>query len=185
VRAALVLAAFAVAVVTLVAVGTRPSVSGVPTPTTFSATGSGSTPTTPTTAAGGTATTAPASAPHSHHHASASAPTTTVPPYTGAKSAVSVVVANGTSTSGLAAHFSSLVGGSGWSMKTPVNTTTPQTTSVVYYASGEQAAADAIASAVGVKPSQVLPMASSVPVSGVTGTDVVVVIGQDLASAGT
>jgi hypothetical protein len=97
---------------------------------------------------------------------------------------VSVVVANGTNTAGLAAHFSSILGGSGWAMKTPANTSTPQTTSAVYYASGQQAAASEVASAIGVKKSQVLPMTSSVPVNAVTGTDVVVVIGQDLVGAG-
>ena len=35
------------------------------------------------------------------------------------------------------------------------------------------------------KPSQVLPLTSAVPVNGVTGTDVVVVIGQDLSSTTT
>jgi hypothetical protein len=54
----------------------------------------------------------------------------------------------------------------------------------VYYATGQQAAAAQVANAIGVKPNQVLPMTSSVPVNGATGTDVVVVIGQDLAGAG-
>jgi hypothetical protein len=34
-----------------------------------------------------------------------------------------------------------------------------------------------------VKPSQVQPLTTAIPVTGATGTDVVVVIGQDLASA--
>ena len=53
----------------------------------------------------------------------------------------------------------------------------------VYYAAGQQAAAQAIATAIGVKPTQVQPLTTAAPVAGVTGTDVVVVVGQDLASA--
>jgi hypothetical protein len=96
-----------------------------------------------------------------------------------------VVVANGTSTSGLAAHYSTVIGANGYAMKTPLDTTAPQTTSAVYYAGGQQAAASSIAAQIGVKPSQVLPLSTSVPVTGATGTDVVVVIGSDLASTTT
>jgi hypothetical protein len=53
----------------------------------------------------------------------------------------------------------------------------------VYYAAGQQAAAQAIANAIGVKPAQVQPLTTAAPVAGVTGTDVVVVVGQDLAAA--
>ena len=78
-----------------------------------------------------------------------------------------------------------MIGASGFAMKTPLDTTTPQTTSAVYYVAGQQAAAQTIASSIGVKQSEVLPLTTSVPVNGVTGTDVVVVIGQDLASTTT
>jgi hypothetical protein len=96
---------------------------------------------------------------------------------------VSVVVANATHTNGLAAHYSTVVGGGGWTMKTPVDAATLETTSSVYYAPGFQQQAAAIATAIGVKPAQVLPLTAATPVSGVTGTDVVVVIGQDLSAA--
>jgi len=92
-------------------------------------------------------------------------------------------VANATQTNGLAAHFSNVIGSGGWNMGTPIDATTSQTTSAVYYAAGQQAAAQEIANAIGVKPAQVQPLTTATPVSGVTGTDVVVVIGQDLASA--
>ena len=55
----------------------------------------------------------------------------------------------------------------------------------MYYATGQQQPAAAIATAIGVKPTQVLPVTTSTPVTGVTGTDVVVVIGQDLALTAT
>jgi hypothetical protein len=95
---------------------------------------------------------------------------------------VSVVVANATNTNGLAAHYSTVIGAGGWKMGTPIDASTTQATSTVYYAAGQQAAAQSIASTIGVKPTQVQPLTTAAPVAGVTGTDVVVVIGQDLAS---
>ena len=182
VRAAAVLILFIAAVAVLVAVGTRPSVNGAPAaaPTT----------TTPSTAPGRSTTTTKAGAASSstttttskHHGGSAHATTTTT---TVAPGTVSVVVANGTQTNGLAAHFSTVIGGAGYNMGTPVDTSTSEATSAVYYAPGFQQQAAAIATAIGLKPSQVLPLTAAVPVSGVTGTDVVVVIGQDLASTTT
>ena len=129
---------------------------------------------TTTTAHGATTTTS------AHSRSSGGSTTTTLP-----RSSLSVVVANGTSTSGLAAHYTTEIGAAGYAMKTPLDTTTPQTTSAVYYASGQQAAASSIAASIGVKPSEVQPLTTSVPVNGVTGSDVVVVIGQDLASSTT
>ena len=168
VRAGAVLLIFAIAVAVLVAVGTRPSVS-----TPSSATGT-TTPTTVATGAGASTTTTVA------HHGHSTTTTTTTQPH----SSVSVVVANATSTSGLAAHYSTIIGAAGYSMKTPTNASTSEATSAVYYAAGQQAAAQNIASSIGVKPTQVLPLTTAVPVPGVTGTDVVVVIGQDLVTPG-
>ena len=92
------------------------------------------------------------------------------------------MVANATSTSGLAAHYSAVIGAGGWSMKTPIDATTSEPTSAVYYAAGFEAQAQEIAASIGVKPTAVVPLTSAVPVNGVTGTDVVVVVGQDLAT---
>ena len=94
-------------------------------------------------------------------------------------------MANGTQTNGLAAHYSTVIGGGGWNMGTPIDASTSEATSAVYYAPGFQQQAASIATAIGLKPSQVLPLTAALPVSGVTGTDVVVVIGQDLASTTT
>jgi LytR cell envelope-related transcriptional attenuator len=168
VRAGVVLVIFVVAVAVLVAVGTRPSVNGTPS----SAEGT-STTTTVAAAGGGSTTTTTA-----HHHGATT--TTTTQPH----SSVSVVVANATNTSGLAAHYSTIIGAAGYTMKTPTNASTTVPNSVVYYAAGQQAAALSIASTIGVKPAQVQPLTTAVPVPGVTGTDVVVVVGQDLATPG-
>jgi hypothetical protein len=156
VRAFIVLVVFVVAAVVLVAVGTRPSVSG-DTPAAVSTT------TTTTTHKG---TTAPTTT------------TTTVP-----HSSVSVVVANATETNALAAHYSTILGAQGWAMQTPVDASTTEATSSVYYAAGQQEAAAAIATTLGIKPTAVMPLTTSVPVAGASGDDVVVVIGSDLVPA--
>jgi hypothetical protein len=152
-RALLVLAGFLVAVGVLVAVGTRPSVSGDALPTI-------------------TTTTNPT------HGAATTTTTTTVPP-----SSVKVVVANATTGLALAAHFSTALAKYGWAMQPPLDATTHVATSAVYYATGQQAAAAAIAVELGLKPSAVLPLTTAVPVNGVTGDNVVVVIGSDLLAA--
>jgi hypothetical protein len=101
-----------------------------------------------------------------------------------AHSTVSVVVANATSTNGLAGHYTTVLQGGGWNLQPAANATTSEATSAVYYAAGQQAAAQEVAAAIGVKPQQVLPLTTAAPVSGATGVDVVVVIGQDLAASG-
>ena len=106
--------------------------------------------------------------------------TTTAPP-----SATTVVVANGTSVNGLAAHYSTVIGAGGWTMKTPIDAATSVPTSAVYYAAGQQQQAGAIATSIGIKPAQVLPITTATPVTGATGIDVVVVIGVDLATTTT
>ena len=175
-RASVVLVIFVVAVAILVAVGTRSSPtkpSSAQTTSTTAAPAGGST--TTTAAAAASSTTTPTTARHGH---GATTTTTAVPHAT-----VSVVVANATTTNGLAAHYSTVIGAGGWKMGTPIDASTSQATSTVYYAAGQQAAAQEIANTIGVKPTQVQPLTTAAPVNGVTGNDVVVVVGQDLASA--
>jgi hypothetical protein len=177
VRAAVVLVVFVVAVAVLVAVGTRSTPttpSSAQTTSTTAASAAGST--TTTAAAGGAASSTTTSTTSRHGHG---ATTTTTTPH----ASVSVVVANATNTNGLAAHFSNVIGAGGWKMGTPIDASTTEATSTVYYAAGQQAAAQSIANTIGVKPAQVQPLTTAAPVAGVTGTDVVVVIGQDLATA--
>ena len=92
-------------------------------------------------------------------------------------------MANATSTNGLAAHYSTVIGAGGWAMQTPVDAATSEATSAVYYAPGQAEQAASIATSIGVKSSQVLPVSAATPVSGITGVDVVVVIGADLAAS--
>jgi hypothetical protein len=159
VRAFVVLVLFVVAAIALVAIGTRPTVSGnAATPPT----------TTPTTAAGG------------HKTAPTTTTTTTIP-----HSSVTVVVANATETNGLAGLKSNFLTSQGWAVKPPVDAATTEATSSVYYAAGQQAAAATIATELGLKPAAVVPLTTAVPVTGVSGDDVVVVVGADLVPPAT
>jgi hypothetical protein len=152
VRAAVVLIIFVVAAIALVAVGTRPSVSG----------NAATPPTTTTTTV---------------HKAPPTTTTTTVAPGT-----VKVVVANATQTNGLAAHYTQVLAAHGWAMQTAADATTAEQTSAVYYAAGFQAEAATIGSELP-KAVAAQPLTAAVPVSGITGDDVVVVIGADLVAA--
>ena len=180
VRAAVVLVVFVVAVAVLVAVGTRSTPttsSSAQTTSTTAATAGGSTTTTAAAGHAASSTTTSTTSRRGNGHG-ATTTTTTVP-----DASVSVVVANATNTNGLAAHFSTVIGAGGWKMGTPIDASTTEATSTVYYAAGQQAAAQSIANTIGVKPTQVQPLTTAAPVNGVTGTDVVVVVGQDLAAA--
>jgi len=157
IRALVVLAVFVVGVITLVAVGTRPSVGS----------SAFATVTTTTIAAG--------------HHSTSSVTTTTL-----SRSATTVVVANATNANGLAGHYTTVLAAQGWSMQTAADASTTVASSVVYYAAGEQAAATAIATSLGLQPAAVQPLTAQVPVPGVSGIDVVVLVGANLVTqAGT
>jgi len=153
VRAVLVMAGFVIAVGALVAIGTRPSTDRAAVASVTTTTVAPSFHTPPTT----TTTTEP-------HHS------------------VTVLVANATTEAMLAAHYSTLLGAQGWGVVTPVDAATTVATSAVYYAAGQQGAADAIATTLGLKPAAVLPLTTAVPVAGASGNDVVVVIGADLVT---
>ena len=149
-------------------------------PTTTPTTAGAGASSTTTTAADSSTTTTAAHGGHGHKGSKSTTTTTTIAP-----GSVSVVVANATSVNGLAAHYTTVIGVGGWKMGTPIDAATTEATSAVYYASGFQEPAASIATTIGVKPTQVLPLTTATPVSGVTGVDVVVVIGADLASTTT
>jgi len=109
----------------------------------------------------------------------ASSSTTTTAPVD--KSAVKVLVANGTNTNNAAGFFAQKVGALGFQTLPSVDATSKVPTTTVYYAAGQQSAAQSIASSLGLKPAAVAPLTTSVPVQGTTGDDVLVVVGADLA----
>ena len=113
----------------------------------------------------------------------APATTTTVPLATHAPSSVIVQVNNGTGTGLLAAAMKAKLAPSGWDILAPTDTTTPVSTSAVYYVPGYQGDARAIASAAGISSGAVQPLNSSVPVAS-SNAEVIVVIGPDLSSSG-
>ena len=153
VRAFVVVLIFVAGAVVMVGVGTRPSVSGDVALPASTTTTTVKQPAVPTTT------------------------TTTV-----AHALVSVLVANATGKGLLAAHYSTVLGAQGWAMRTPVDATTTEGASAVYYAAGQQESAAAIATALGLKPAAVQPLTASVPVTSSSGIDVVVIIGPDLAA---
>jgi len=83
-----------------------------------------------------------------------------------------------------AGHFTQQLQQQGWSLSSPVNATATASSTAVYYAPGQQAAAALVASELGVPASAVQPLSATVPVPTTTGLDVVVVIGPDLAGQG-
>ncbi len=125
--------------------------------------------------------------------ASTTTTTTTVPTHTSSttttttsvvKSGVTVQVANGSSVSGVAGDLTDDLKSLGWNTLAAENTTNGQTlpTTTVYYAAGMEAAAAEIASALQLKPSAVQPLTTSAPVASTAGTDVLVVVGSDIAA---
>lgn len=111
-------------------------------------------------------------------------PTTTVPPTTTttlAPAKVTVLVANGTGKGLGATHMSAALKSVGYHTLAPVNTTSPQSSPAVYFASGYDQAAAAIANLIKLGPSTVAPIPSSPPVASATGADVIVIEGTALA----
>jgi LytR cell envelope-related transcriptional attenuator len=97
-------------------------------------------------------------------------------------SQVRTLVANGTSTAGAAATFTTLLKNQGWGTLSPADTTSPVTSSTIYYAPGQVDAANTIAAELGLATTNVKALTSSVPVSSTSGVDVLVVVGPDLAN---
>lgn len=102
--------------------------------------------------------------------------TTTTPP-----SSVTVVVANASNVNGVAAKATQELTPGGWKLLTPTNASTQVTTSAVYYAAGYEAQAKTVAATLHLPATVAAPLTSAVPVSGVSGAQVVVVVGTDLA----
>jgi LytR cell envelope-related transcriptional attenuator len=127
--------------------------------------------------------------PHFKTTSTSSMPTTLTHPLstttsTVAHSAVKVLVANGTKEPNAGAHFTQQLQQGGWSVSTPENTTAAASATSIYYAPSQQQAAAQVASAIGAPTAAVQPLSAAVPVANVTGVDVVVVIGPDLAGSG-
>ena len=101
-----------------------------------------------------------------------------------AHASVRVLVANGTQEPNAAGHFAQQLQQQGWSVAVPQNTTSPASTTTIYYAPSQQGAALLVASELGVPATAVQSLTAGVPVSNPAGLDVIVVIGPDLAGNG-
>lgn len=95
---------------------------------------------------------------------------------------MTVLVANGTSVTDAAAYFTQELKAQGWNMQPAEDTTSSVAATAVYYAPGQQQQATAVAAALGVGAGAVQAFSSAAPVPNMTGLDVVVVVGPDLAS---
>jgi hypothetical protein len=165
-RAGLVLAAFVVATVLLLGV-IHPS-AAKPAAGSAANTSAGSTTTTVATSSSTTSAGHPTS------------PTTTVAP-----SKVSVLVANASSVTGAAAAVTNELRPGGWNLESPVNASAHVSTSTVYYLSGQQQSAEAIAASLHLTSSAVGPYTTAAPISSIGTAEVLVVVGPDLATRAT
>lgn len=98
---------------------------------------------------------------------------------------VKVLVLNGGGIGGVARSTSETIGEKGYVMQPPTNSANSpsQATTVVYFADGYQAEAEAVAAVIGKAPSVVDAMPSTSPGSGADAANVVVVLGKDVAPA--
>jgi hypothetical protein len=105
--------------------------------------------------------------------------TTTTPQHYVSKSNVSVQVANGTSTQGLARVYSDRLLTLGWDTLSAVNGPKMKST-LVFYAAGYEWAASEIATSLKVPSSSLRPLNHKNPVPGSSGDDIVVILGPNV-----
>jgi hypothetical protein len=98
-------------------------------------------------------------------------------------SSVKVLVANGTSVAGLAGKMKTKLAPGGYDLLAPTNTTSAARASAVYYASGYQGDAQAVAAAAGLGTGTLQALTSQLPVANSSGAEVIVVVGPDLVSS--
>jgi hypothetical protein len=110
--------------------------------------------------------------------------TTTAPPAPQARppAEVRVLVANGSGVAGVATRFKDQLAGAGYNALAPVNTTSRPLPSVVYFAPGFDAEADALAATLAPAP-PVEAIPAEPPVEQLGEADVLVVVGPELASS--
>src|SRR5437588_621895 len=110
------------------------------------------------------------------------APTTTATARPPAQ--VKTLVANGTKTSGAGSKVSDTLRKAGYNVLAPANTTAPAASSAVLFLPGFASEAGAVATALGLAPTTVMPVPTPSPVANTQAANVVVVIGPDLAGQG-
>jgi hypothetical protein len=96
---------------------------------------------------------------------------------------VHVQVANGTSVSGLAGHYTQLLTIDGWATLTQLNSSKVSST-IIYYNPGFGYAATEIASEIGVPSSAIQPLNGLTPVANAQNDNVIVILGPNTAIHG-
>ncbi|HXX91674.1 MAG TPA: LytR C-terminal domain-containing protein [Acidimicrobiales bacterium] len=130
---------------------------------------------TPTTVPPAHRTTSTTTAPPHGHGATS---TTTIP----APATVHVLVANGTTTNGVAGAVTTYLGQKGYGTLTAANALTRVTGTQIYPTGGSTAAAQEVAQTLGLPVSTVQAVGAPAPVPSSSGATVVVIAGPDLAA---
>ncbi len=99
-----------------------------------------------------------------------------------AKADIKVLVANGTSTAGLAGTVSTTLRGKGYNTLASTNANLKVASTSAYFQSGYEGDAAVLAGVLGLPPTAVQPMPATLPVASVTGVNILVVVGPDLSS---
>ena len=108
--------------------------------------------------------------------------TTTAVATAHAPAQVTVLVANGSPTTGAASNLTKVIGNAGYNTLTAIDATNRSTpTTAVYYAAGYQPDAAALAARVGAPASAVKAMPLPLPVASLQSANVLVVLGTDRA----
>jgi len=111
------------------------------------------------------------------------APHQTTTSTTASHAGVKVLVANDSTTNGVAGGYATALRNAGWRVLVPTNAKPPaRATSAVYYAANKRADADAVAAAFGLPAADIFPISTATPVANIGGADVVLVVGADLAA---
>lgn len=97
---------------------------------------------------------------------------------------VKVLIANGSDVNGAAGAQTDALEALGYVTGNPTNTSTKVPETVVYYTVGYQAEAEALAAAIGATATNVMALPTPAPVGDMQLSNVLVVVGPDLATTG-
>jgi len=93
---------------------------------------------------------------------------------------VSVLVANGTETNGVAGQVTTFLGHAGYAVQKAVNAMTTVPGTMIYVPTGDTAAGKAVASELGLPSTIVQASSLAAPVPSGDNADVIVIVGPDL-----
>jgi hypothetical protein len=95
---------------------------------------------------------------------------------------IHVLVANATTTNGVAGRVTTFLTSKGFGTLTATNALVKVTATEIFTVGGATGDTSAVAAVLGLAPSSIEPPAQAAPVSSTTGANVVVIVGPDLAS---